>query len=132
MRHLFVIILLNFCFAQVIAAEISPSNIKPKRIGFRTVVLEYVVDEDAKPTNVSIVSSEAEELNYWAENLVKNGVVKEGTTGVVSFPGCSIIERIVIGDDVAIVGDAGPDQSSHSRPQSGARQLSTDQNEWSG
>lgn len=65
------------------AAETAPEHIRPKTIGFRTVVLEYMVDQNAKPAEISVVSSEADGLNYWAENLVKNGVVKEGTPGVV-------------------------------------------------
>jgi len=73
--------------SSLLATEVKtvPAQTAPKSIGFRTIILEFTVDDSTKPMEVGIVFSEEENLNEWARFLVLHGDVKEGVAGVTKI-----------------------------------------------
>jgi len=67
------------------ATDAGPEHVRPKEVGSRTVVLDFTVDENAKPMAIDLVSSEASGLNQWAKAMVKAGHVNTSSPGVVKL-----------------------------------------------
>lgn len=65
--------------------DASATQVPPKQIGRRTVVLQFTVNESNQPVAIEVISSEAEGLNTWTRFLVASGQIKLDGPGVTQI-----------------------------------------------